>query len=69
MYVNLVDNGIYKGRLLVLENNAKFRTSDFLMAECIAQRAIMLLKRKQPGDNWQYHSMDDIFMEILRGDT
>ena len=68
IYVNLFDNEIYKGRLLVLEDGVEFRTRDYLMAECIAQRAAMILKRKQPGDHWQYHSMDDIFMEILRGE-
>lgn len=68
IYVNLIDNGIYKGRLLVLEDSVHFRTRDFLMAECIAQRATMILKHKEPGDNWQYHSMDDIFMETLRGE-
>lgn len=67
IHVNLIDNGIFKGRLLVLEEGVKFRTSDFLLAECLAQRAMLILKRKEPGDNWQYHSMDDIFMEILRG--
>lgn len=68
IYVNLFDNDIYKGRLLVLEDSTVFRARDFLMAECIAQRAALILKRKQPGDNWQYHSMDDIFMEILKGE-
>lgn len=68
IYVNLIDNEIYKGRMLVLEDGTRFRARDFRMAECIAQRAVMILKHKEPGDNWQYHSMDDIFMEALHGE-
>lgn len=67
IYVNLLDSGIYKGRLLILEDATVFRSRDYLLAECVAQRAMLILQRKQPGDNWQYHSMDDIFMDILRG--
>ena len=65
IFVNLFDNEIYKGRMLVLEDSTQFRARDFLLAECIAQRAVLILKRKQPGDQWQYHSMDDIFMVLL----
>lgn len=67
LYVNLFDGGNYKGRFFILQVNRKFRKSDFLLAECIAQRVNMILNRKKPGDNWQYHSMDDIVYALLEG--
>jgi len=67
LYVNLFDGNQYKGRFFVLQVHRKFRKSDFLLAECIAQRIMMVLHRKKPGDNWQYHSMDDIMYALLEG--
>lgn len=67
MYVNLWQDQRYKGRILVLEEHRKFRARDFLVLQCIAQRTMLLLERKTPGDNWQYHSMDDIVLELLEG--
>lgn len=67
LYVNLFDGSQYKGRFFILQTHRKFQKSDFLLAECIAQRIMMILRRKKPGDNWQYHSMDDIMFSLLEG--
>lgn len=67
LYVNLFDGMEYKGRFFILQTNRKFRKSDFLLAECFAQRINMILNRKKPGDNWQYNSMDDIVYGLLEG--
>lgn len=69
LYVNLFDGSQYKGRFFILQVHKKFRKSDFLLAECIAQRICLVMNRKKPGDNWQYHSMDDIVYALLEGKT
>ena len=67
LYVNLFDANQYRGRFFILQTRQKFRKSDYLLAECIAQRIILVMRRKKPGDNWQYHSMDDIVYSLLDG--
>ena len=67
LYVNLFDGNQYKGRFFILQARRKFRKSDYMLAECIAQRVTMILRRKKAGDNWQYHSMDDIVYSLLEG--
>ena len=67
LYVNLFDGNNYKGRFLTLQIHRKFRKSDYLLSECIAERVMTILHRKKPGDNWQYHSMDDIVFDLLEG--
>lgn len=67
LYVNLWDNTIYRGRLLVLSQGEDFRKSHFLLAEVLTQRAILLLQRKLPGEQKLYRSMDDILFQLLKG--
>ena len=66
LYVNLWDGAVYRGRLLVLQQNRPFRQSDFLLAEVLTQRALFLLNQKQPGDHDQARSMDDIIFDLLQ---
>lgn len=67
LYVNLWDGSLYRGRLLVLQDRRGFRKSDFLLAEVLTQRAILLLQKKQPGDPVQYRSLDDAIFSLLTG--
>lgn len=67
MYVNLWDGTVYKGRLLVARTNRDFLQRDFLLAEALTQRAVMLLRRKQPGDEDIHQNMDDIVFALLQG--
>lgn len=66
LYVNLWDGTVYRGRLLVLQQNRPFRTADFVLAEVLTQRALFLLNQKQPGSYDQVRSMDDIIFDLLR---
>lgn len=67
LYVNLWDGQIYKGRLLVARKNRDFLHRDYLLAEALTQRAVMLLRRKRPGDEEIHQNMDDIVFALLRG--
>ena len=68
LYVNLWDADIYRGRLLVLRTNRDFRPADFLLAQVLTQRALLLLRRKQPGEEAQLRSMDDVVYSLIRGE-
>lgn len=67
LYVNLWDGSVYKGRLLVARKNRDFLQRDFLVAEALTQRAVMLLRRKQPGNEDIHQNMDDILFSLLQG--
>ena len=69
IYANLWDGAAYQGRLLVLEESQTFRASHFLAAECLAQRAMLILKRRRAVGSWGYHSLDDIVYGLLTGQT
>ena len=69
LYVNLWEGSIYKGRLLVAQKNRDFLQRDFLIAEILTQRALMLLRRKSLGAVEEYQNMDDIVFGLLLGDT
>jgi len=69
IYANLWDNGEYQGRLLVLEESAPFRPSHFLAADCLAQRAMMLLRRGRAAGRWGCYRTDDIVHALLTGRT
>lgn len=66
LYVNLWDGAVYRGRLLVLQQNRPFRKADFVLAEVLTQRALFLLNEKQPGQQDQSRSMDDIIFDLLQ---
>lgn len=67
LYVNLWDGAVYRGRLLVVQQNRSFRKSDFLLAQVLTQRAILLLQRKLLQDRSQLRSMDDTVFALLEG--
>lgn len=67
LYVNLWDGPVYKGRLLVARKNRDFLARDFLLAEVLTQRAVLLLQRKQLGDQTIHQNMDDIVFALLQG--
>lgn len=68
LYVNLWDGEIYRGRLLVVKAAREFRPSDFLLAQVLTQRAMLLLRRKEPGDPEQLRSMDDVVYSLVKGE-
>ena len=67
LYVNLWDESIYRGRLLVTQHHRALRKSDFILAKVLAQRAIFMLQRNLPGDMRQLRSMDDVVFSLLSG--
>jgi len=67
LYVNLWDGTVYKGRLLVAQKNRDFRHRDFLLAEVLTQRAVLLLRRKQLGEENIHQNMDTIVFALLQG--
>lgn len=67
LYVNLWEGPVYKGRLLVARKNREFCLRDFMVAEALTQRAMMLLRRKGLGDGEQHQNMDDIVYALLQG--
>lgn len=67
LYVNLWDGPVYKGRLLVARKNREFRARDYLLAELLTQRAVLMLRRKQPGEEGTRLNMDDIVFALLQG--
>jgi len=67
LYVNLWDGAVYMGRMLVMEMDRRFLHRDYLLAEILAQRAVLLLRRKQPGDGEIHQNMDDIVFSLLQG--
>ena len=67
LYVNLWDGPVYKGRLLVAKKNRDFLHRDFLLAEVLTQRAMMLLRRKRLGDEDMHQNMDDIIFALVQG--
>lgn len=67
LYVNLWDDALYRGRLVVIQSHRAIRKSDFIIAKVLAQRAIYLLQRNAPGGSPQLRSMDDIVFSLLSG--
>ena len=67
LYVNLWDGAIYRGRLLVMQINRDFRKADFLLAEFLTQRAILLLRNKQLGSQMSLQTLDDVVFSLLQG--
>lgn len=65
LYVNLWDGAIYRGRLLVFQQQHAFRREDYLMAELLAQRAMSMLERQ----NLEYYQgMDGVVYQLLSGE-
>lgn len=68
LYVNLWQDNRYRGRLLMFESRRAFRAMDYLIAECLAQRAMMLLRQPKSGGLELYRSLDDLVGTLLAGD-
>ena len=68
LYVNLWEGTVYRGRLLVLKKNREFRKLDFLVAELLTQRAILLLRNQRLGEKAVFQTMDDVVFGILLGE-
>lgn len=66
LYVNLWREQRYWGRLLLFETNRPVEPLDYLMAECLAQRALYLMLRQKPGLR-QHRNLDDVVFSLLEG--
>ncbi len=66
LYVNLWQEKRYLGRLLLFETARPLEPLDYLMAECLAQRALFLLLRQKPGLR-QHRNLDDVVFSLLEG--
>lgn len=62
---NLWDGDVCQGRILMVEADRPFRPIHFLMAECLAQRAALLLRRASGLGS--HHSMDSTVRALLDG--
>ena len=67
LYVNLWDETIFRGRLVVIQHNRAFRKADYIIAQVLTQRAILLLQRQHPGQMQGVKNMDDIVYALLTG--
>lgn len=68
LYANLWDGPVYKGRLLIARKNRDFLRRDFLLAEVLAQRTALLLRRKRLDDGSLHQNMDEIVFSLLKGE-
>lgn len=68
LYVNLWQDNRYRGRLLLFESQRAFRSMDYLIADCLAQRAMLLLRQPKPGGPVLYRNLDDLIGALLAGD-
>lgn len=64
LYVNLWQETRYLGRLLIFEINHPFRARDYLLAEALTQRALLILMKQTP-DIRQYRNLDDVVCALL----
>lgn len=64
LYVNLQQDFRYLGRLLIFETVHPFRARDYLIAEVLAQRAILILAKQTAGIR-QYRNLDDVVCALL----
>lgn len=67
IYVNLWDGSVYRGRLLVLRHGREFRRSDYILAEVLTQRAMLLLRGNRREGEIPHQSMDDVVFGLLQG--
>lgn len=67
LYVNLYDQDVYLGRLLIMETQQEFRKKDYLIAQLLAQQAMVLIKAKRGQKPPGNRSTDDILWDILCG--
>ena len=64
---NLWDEGVCQGRVMMIEENRPLRSIHFLAAECLAQRAALLLRRRGAAGRGDYPGMDSTVRALLEG--
>lgn len=69
LYMNLWDETIFRGRLVVIHQNRDFRKSDYRLVQVLTQRAIFLMQRQHPGQMPGIKNMDDIVYALLTGSS
>ena len=67
LYVNLWDGTVYHGRLLVIQYQRPFKQLDYLVAEVLTQRAMLLLYQQRLGEQRTLQSMDDVVYSLMQG--
>ena len=67
LYANLWEGSAYRGRLLVVRYHRAFTAADCMLADVLAQRALMLVNRKRLGTDREIRSMDDIVYDLVLG--
>ena len=65
LYVNLWDEGRYRGRLLVGEIASSLQPGQFDAAELLAEYAVMLLRRDERRHVHPYHNFEQTMMELV----
>lgn len=69
IYANIWDEDVCIGRIVIIEENRQFQAGHFLLAECLAQRAALLLRRRGAAGRAGYHSLDGTVCGLLHGGT
>lgn len=69
IYADLWDEAICHGRVLMIEADQPFRPIHLLIAECLAQRAALLLRRHRISGEGDYRSMDSTVRALLEGQS
>ena len=67
LYVNLWQGQHYRGRLLLYETQRPFLSRDYRFAECLAQRAVLMMRQHKPGSGGKYRNLDDVVISLLDG--
>lgn len=67
IYVNLYDKDVYQGRLLIMDDGSPHRKRNYMIAELLAQQAMVLIKAKRGVKPPGTRSTDDILWDILCG--
>ena len=65
LYVNLLDDGHYRGRLLINELSTPLQPGQFRTAEYLAAYVMLILRRDEQRPNPHSHSFDDTFADLL----
>lgn len=65
LYVNLWAGTVYCGRLLVVRYHRPFRRLDYLLAEVLTQRIMVIMRRGLTEENRPLRSMDDVVYDLL----
>lgn len=67
LYVNLYEKETYRGRLLISDTGRAFKKRDYIIAELLAQQALVLLKEQRHRTVTGSRGADAIMYDILNG--